>query len=441
MSTEGRTYDVAVSGGGPAGALAARSCARRGLRTLLIERSDGERSKCCGGGLLERTIRSLNVPLIADVVEREVRGCIIVCGEEKHEFRERERLGVVVRRQRFDTYLWNRAEDAGADTLRAEVRNVENGSGGVRIGTTEGDLRAKVMIIAEGCTSRSATQVFGPYPPEDRAMGMMSECTFAEDFPDVYEFDILNNSRPRVQFEYPGAVNGWAFPLSEGANVGVGWLRCDTAEVKFALDKLVERIGRECGGVKYKAAYRAHPIPVRPREQVRKGRCLLVGDAAGLASPISGEGMSYAVSSANLAAEAVGAMFDNDERPGSLRSYERALGREVKFTLKAARAISMSLIRLMDPLDIGLFFDNFGARSSLRRGLVGFARGESSWKPLFCRSVLSMPWLFFSSLAVHKLDEAERSVHHAQGSDDQDCPRSSGAVEPVGGHGAHCRED
>lgn len=428
-------YDVIVSGGGPAGALAARGCAQHGLKVLLIDRSGTEDSKCCGGGLLERTIRSMNMPLPSDVIEREVRGGAFVWRGERHELRDKERIGVTVRRQKFDAYLRDNAANAGAETITAETRKVENGPAEVRVRTTEGDVNAKALIIAEGCTSRSAAQIFGPYPLEDRAMGMISECTFIEDFPDVYEFEIFSKRRPRVQFEYPGHMNGWAFPLSGGANVGVGWLRCSSSDVRLTLDKLIRRIARERGGLKHKTPYRAHPIPVRPRAHVYSGRCLLVGDAAGLASPITGEGMSYAVTSGNLAAQAVVTMFDDDERLSSLKCYEPMLGNEVIFTLKAARAISIPVNRLLDPLDPGLLADNYASRDSLQNCIFEFIKGEASWKPLFCRSFLSIPWLFFSSLAVHKLYETERSVYQAEGGNDKDRPGALGTVEPGGGEG------
>ena len=185
---------------------------------------------------------------------------------------------------------------------------------------------------------------------------------------------------PRLQFEFPGSVNGWMFPHRTGGNVGVGALRLPTQLLNRALDKVIEQVSRNNDGLVDEGSRKAHPIPVRPRKCLVKGRALLVGDAAGLASPITGEGISYALTSGRLAGNAVSDMILDGGSPAFLRSYERAVRKEAVSTLNAARVISTCMQRVVDCADVDHLMKAFQKEPGLISTSAMMCRGEEEWK-------------------------------------------------------------
>jgi geranylgeranyl reductase family protein len=392
-------YDAIVSGAGPAGAFAAYTCAQRGLKTVLLERRETDREKCCAGGVLDRSLRQLGFEIPGRVIEREITGVSIIHGDHRHLFPAGRRISVTVRRGEFDRFLAQKAEDQGAELwTNCEARKVMENEQGVTIATGRDEVSGKALIIAEGATSRSASQLFGPYPSQYLGMGMVSLCRFHNNPSDLLEFHILGEKKPRLQFEYPDSVNGWMFPHKNGGNVGVGALRVPTAALRSSLERVIERVAEENGGAVEVGRTRAHPIPVKPRRKMVSRRSLLVGDAAGLASPITGEGISYALTSGRLAAEAVSSMVLDGTKPSSLHSYQKELHGQVVSILSAARLITQPLQYVVDVIDIDRFMEAYHHEEGLFTTSVGMCTGEEEWPKLLKGAIKRFPQLFFSSL-------------------------------------------
>ena len=109
-------YDVVISGCGPAGSNAAYKCAASGLKVLMIDKDPFPRKKCCAGGLLERA-SSLVPDFSSSLIEKEIYGAKFVMGSESIEIKSDTRVAVTVKRESFDTFLLNRAVDAGAESI------------------------------------------------------------------------------------------------------------------------------------------------------------------------------------------------------------------------------------------------------------------------------------------------------------------------------------
>jgi geranylgeranyl reductase family protein len=303
-------HDVIVVGGGPAGSTCAYRLAALGARVLLLDRARFPRDKPCGGGLTLKGVAEFPVPLdpvveaVCETVElRSATGARVRHGSGAP-------LVLMTRRRRLDAYLLDHAADAGVD-VREGVRVRELLMGRERAGvlTDAGPERARVVIAADGANGVGAG-TFGP--PR---------------FTVALEADVPGPVGPAHEgrtllFEIgnvPGGY-GWLFPKGDHANVGVwGWraegphLRDHLRRLCLALDIDPDRL----------EGVRGHRIPLRrPGDRMALGRVAAIGDAAGLADPLSGDGISEAVTSARIAAEHTAAVLDG--RASDLAGYEEA---------------------------------------------------------------------------------------------------------------------
>ncbi len=143
---------------------------------------------------------------------------------------------------------------------------------------------------------------------------------------------------------------------------------------------------------------RAHPIPLVSRRKIIGKRCLLVGDAAGFANPITGEGMTYALSSGNLAAQAAADMI-HDKNGRALEKYQKACFNDVVSDLRAAHLIGPWLHWLVGVVDTDKFFRTFHESEKMVEVCLSIARGEAKWMDLLRSTIPRFPKLFFSSLS------------------------------------------
>jgi flavin-dependent dehydrogenase len=97
--------DVVISGSGPAGAYASYLCAKAGLDVVLLERCEIPRAKCCAGGIMERALKLLDFEIPQDVIEQELSGFHVHLASHRYECKAPARLGVSVRRERFDQFM------------------------------------------------------------------------------------------------------------------------------------------------------------------------------------------------------------------------------------------------------------------------------------------------------------------------------------------------
>ena len=321
--------DVAVVGAGPAGAIAAHQLASDGLRTVILEKSRIPRYKTCGGGVVRRVASLLPVDL-QDSVERT---CHLAELNEFHSglrFRVRRPhpLVYMTMRARFDELLVSAACKAGASLIHpCEVRDLSPTPECVELVTTQGTVRARYLISAEGAgggLARRAGWTANPATVPALEWEISVPRSTFERFAQVARFDL----------GFPDGGYAWVFPKSEHLSVGLLAFRRDGVRLKQALEEYLTRLGL---GQARQMERHGFLIPVRPRPGgAVRGRVLLVGDAAGLADPVTCEGISHAVVSGRLAARAVSANgLEDPARVASL--YRRSLAREVLAELRIAR--------------------------------------------------------------------------------------------------------
>ena len=285
-------YDVAVVGAGPAGSVTAIHLARGGARVLLVDKATFPRDKPCGGGLTLRAVRQLPVDP-APVVEHEVDRMAFRVGWRTH-FERRGRRGpfvLMTQRRRLDHYLVEQAVAAGAefqDGVKVVLGTVPKG---LSLEIDGEEVRAELVIGADGANGTTA-----------RALGLGGPVTHGVAFEGNAAFDERYRGLAVIELGTVPGGYGWVFPKGDHVNVGVGGWEAEGPRLRGHLAELCRRHGIDGDALE---SVRGHRLPLRRSGFVpAHGRALLVGDAAGLVDPLTGDGMYEAFVSARLASAA-----------------------------------------------------------------------------------------------------------------------------------------
>ncbi|KQM12107.1 hypothetical protein AOA80_04385, partial [Methanomassiliicoccales archaeon RumEn M1] len=139
-----------------------------GLRTVLLERDVLPRHKCCAGGVLGRAQARAGLQLPDELVEQRIRNFAVVWDGHRELFPLSGEVAAIVRRERLDHFLVQRAESAGVEVLEGttSLRAREEGDN-VAVITDRGEMTAGALIVAEGCTSGWHRPFSGLTPDEE----------------------------------------------------------------------------------------------------------------------------------------------------------------------------------------------------------------------------------------------------------------------------------
>ena len=311
-------FDVVVVGAGPAGSSAAEAAARAGRRVALLDRVEHPRYKTCGGGLIGPSLAELSLRGGEPPVRTTIRRAAFTLRGERPVLREStDRVIRCVTRPELDRWLLDAAARAGAEIRTpCAVRDLEQQSDGVLVRTASGDLRARVVIAADGTGGRAARAVGVRLAQVDLGLELEVEAAGSG-------FD-----QESIHLDWgplPGSY-AWVFPKGDTLTVGVIAAKGRPAETRAYLADYLRRRGLEGQRVLHDSG---HLTRCRtPDSPLAAGRVLAVGDAAGLLEPWTREGISFALRSGRLAGETAAASLDDDA--ASLRAaHEAALGAEL----------------------------------------------------------------------------------------------------------------
>ncbi len=361
-------YDLIVVGGGPAGATAALYARRHGLNTLLLDKARFPRDKICGDALSGKSVTILHDLGLLDQVRNLPGAAIsrIVFGSPDHTQADidlslhdhRDLLtgqlmpmeGFVIRRQIFDRFLFEQARQAADRCLEGfAVRDLVIEEGQVRgvSGRHEnsGDeqvFHGDIVLGCDGFNSMVARKS-GLYQ-HDSAHWMVAVRCYYEGVAGLTDQIELHFVDPVL----PGYF--WIFPLQNGtANIGVGMphdaIRQRGVKLREVLDQSIDSpaFRQRFAGARRLEEPVGWNLPVgSKRRRMHGDGLLLLGDAAGLIDPFTGEGIGNALYSGRLAVEtAVEARQARDFSAGFLQTYEQrvwtALGDELKISTNMQR--------------------------------------------------------------------------------------------------------
>jgi geranylgeranyl reductase family protein len=372
------SFDVLIVGAGPAGSFAAEMLAKGGARVALFDGRPPGEPKACGGGVTAKALKAW--PQLLNAVGRTVVELDLYSPSGKRLHLQLDEPFAIYSRIAFDSYLRDRARAAGAEVIAAKVSGRSAKRDGTRwILTTAGaEWGGKTLVGADGAGSSIARMLAGPLAPSEMevAFGYRAPLPERDDSPTVVAF-------------LPGWVGyAWAFPRIDHISFGIATTQ-DAFEHKPLDDLLWEfMVGyyRQREDVKAKLwssrkvdherdkRIRSHLTKSAERYAARipglsdktwdtRNVCgpgwALVGDAAGFADPVTGEGIYYALRSAELFAECYLA--------GTPEKYEQRWREDFGGELKRAAQMRRR------------FYGNFFGAPFTER-MIEFARGHRGIK-------------------------------------------------------------
>jgi geranylgeranyl reductase family protein len=329
-------HDVIVIGAGPGGSSTAHYLAQSGLDILLLDKSNFPRDKTCGDGLTPRAVSVLHDMALFDDLLRI--GCRINRFEVVAPNGNRTsapipssatlpNLSFVVPRFVLDEKILNRAIESGAkfesgvhaSVVEHEATNirVEAESKGSRL-----TYRAKMVVIATGANSKLLT-ASGILQQTPRTM-VASRAYFesVKDISDVWQ----------LRFDgVPLPGYGWIFPTGDGkANIGAGYFakhRKSSAANAFDQFTRTPALRELLSNAKQISPIKGFPLRADfTTSPTFSNRVLLVGEAAGLVNPLTGEGIDYALESGRIAAKHIARVFERDDfSRASIQQYDDEL--------------------------------------------------------------------------------------------------------------------
>jgi len=323
-------YDVAIVGAGPSGSTTAYHLAKAGARVLLLDRADFPREKPCGGGVTARAFERAPVDLtpVVEQVIHKVRLSYRL--GEYFDYEYHQPLVYMTQRLRLDEYLMSQAVEAGAEFHGGSVvRGIELEKDGVRIAVNGDTYEAGALVGADGANGIVARSA-GLHPVKDPQVALEANLPYAgERIPDEW-----SDMAALELGSMPGGY-GWSFPKSDHFNVGCGGWQAEGGRLRTHLAALRDHYGLQSAPM---LNIRGHHLPTRDEgAPIVRGRVLLVGDAAGLVDPMSGEGIYAAFVSGHLAAARLLRLLDGAD--ADLFPYEAAIEREIMSDIRAAKLL------------------------------------------------------------------------------------------------------
>jgi geranylgeranyl reductase family protein len=374
-------FDVLIVGAGPAGSFAAERLARAGVRVALFDGRPAGEPKACGGGVTSKALKAW--PHLLEAVGRTIDELDMYSPSGKRLHLKLDEPFAVYSRIAFDTFLRERAREAGAQVFTEKIsgRGFKRSGEGWIVQTQSGkEFSTTWLVGADGANSPIAKKLAGPLPPAEMEVAF----GYRAPFPDA------GNARTVVAFLPKWVGYAWAFPRPDHISFGIA-----TTQDAFdheALDKLlwdfmvsyyeVAQVGNlrprmdlwssgkttaQINNLRHirteleKSAERyAARIPgLEPRTWDHRHACgeqwALLGDAAGFADPVTGEGIYYALRSAELFAESylAGSPLQYEQR------WRKDFGRELQRASQMRRK----------------FYGNFWGAPFTER-MIHFARGH-----------------------------------------------------------------
>ncbi len=364
-------YDVVVVGGGPAGSMTGYHSAKAGLRVAILDAKDFPRNKACGGGLQMRAMAHLPFDL-SPVLRGTMRKMTLSYALRQPVTRTYPQpLVQGILRTEFDQFLLERAASAGAH-VRQRCRVSGYTAGGRRpltVHSSNGDLKCHLLVGGDGANSVVGQSL----NTRDRFFWQTAiHCEIPAEYLNP---DALDDECMRVDWGSLPSGYAWVFPKNGYVNVGAGGPVKIARMLRPYLARFVEAIGLLKRPLPPES-FTGHHLPTLTRATRLAGeRVLLVGDAAGLVEPFTGDGISFAVHSALVASNCIYNALASGKVDVS--EYQRLLRMEVGTELFWSRKV-VTLSVAFPKLIYRLFRNN----DSVWRTFCRILRGEESFQQL-----------------------------------------------------------
>ena len=304
-------FDITIVGAGPCGTILAYELAKKGVKVLILEKEKLPRDKVCAGGITVRAAKLIPFDFSA-VTEGVIYGSRLSYNlKPKRVRRYSQPLAYMVTREIFDNWLAGQARAAGV-TVAEEmpVERVKIQPQSVQVTLNAGTFETPLLVGADGANSVVV-----------RSLGIRKNFEYGLCLRSLIPTGkkILKDWEGLIGLDWgiPGGY-AWVFPKRGLLAVGAGSSYKVAARLKPYTERLISayRLGEGKNQV-----IRGHLLPLRrPNQAISFQRILLVGDAAGMIDPLTGEGIYYGLRSVYLALDPLLAALNG--KTTDLKQYE-----------------------------------------------------------------------------------------------------------------------
>lgn len=365
--------------------MAAYHLASAGWDVLLLDKAKFPRRKVCGGGLTHRGFKEIPYDITPLIHQTVHRGYLGFRGKKVCAIQNTQPIAYLIERTSFDDYLQQKAVEKGAVCQQGErVTGISQTSDRVTLQTVKSTYTAQFAIGADGVHSPIAKQL-GLQANRSTSLALEARLSLPK--------DRLGSLTDTITFDFGTLYGGygWIFPKNDHLNVGVfrNWPGKQTTR-KHLMRFIHQHPGLSPARI---LDIRAYTGPAGGNAGPRhSGRTLLVGDAANLADPWLGEGLSYALTSGRLAAETL--IHQAQSNNPDLSSYSRQIKDSFLKPFHSARAMGL-LVTLF-------YFWNVQFLShspTLQTLIIELLRGETSYQNLWRTMLLHAPRTLYQIIA------------------------------------------
>jgi geranylgeranyl reductase family protein len=393
-------YDVIIVGGGPAGSTAARRASQAGLSVVLFDKARFPRYKPCAGAirfdvnsLLDFDIKNIGQRKISGVAMFAPSGFRVDCVPE-----DRSVPGSIIRREDFDHLLLKKAAEAGAeireDTRIAMAREEESHA---VVTTKEGEeVTGRYLVGADGINSIVAKSLgfYDGWRGDSAMVAIEVEAEVGSSTvreicgePSGYDADLL-------LLYFGGLSHGyiWCFPKRSILSLGACCRQDMGGELRPAYEKWYAAFKDEYGIEPQIISDTAARFPIKRAKNIVKGRTVLLGDAAGLVDPFTGEGIPEAIESGILASSALNKAV-KEANPRFLREYEKDCKREIVSELKAIEFMANMFYKSRKNMEAmcRFFRDDSHANFLIAAGIGGLLTKKALRRKMMLRMARKRP--------------------------------------------------
>ena len=362
-----QSRDVTIVGGGPAGATLAYELAKRGIRALLLEKENLPRYKRCAGAVTSKAAGLLDFD-ISQVAADVIHEVSFTFNLGSPYLRRNDRpLMYAVMRDVFDYCLVERAQRLGAVLMDGQkVTQVQVYGDWFEISTADNIFRSRLVVGADGAYGAVAREL---------GMGKSIEYLTAIESEILVPEQELSKRKSRAQMDL-GCVPGgyaWVFPKRDHLSVGVGCHASKAKDLRIHYQQFLDSLDIGSYAI---ARSGGHLIPTCTKGKlVWQNRALLLGDAAGFCDPLTGEGIYYAILSAQIAAQVIEDCLTHGKV--KLENYQEAVEREIMSELRIARVLSRFFVRFPH-----LAFGMLKRSDGVWRAVCGLLSGELKYSDI-----------------------------------------------------------
>jgi len=372
MKSSSTDFDVIIVGAGPAGGMCAYELSKKNVSVLIIEKERLPRYKICAGGLTKKAYDILPKDFLK-LVENDTYKVNLTLNH-RWGFSKKTSFPIVkmVMRDKLDYFLIKKAEDYGARILdQTRLVSLVEFPDCVHVSTEVRNLKSKVIVGADGIAGCVA-RFLGLRKNPMCGIAIEGEITPRYNLSQLKGF----NGSLHLDFNVIPKGYGWIFPKKEHLSVGIFTTLPKMKDIKRYLLSYLNH--KELVNAYQIDSLKGHQIPIGGKKQeiLNSKRGILLGDAAGLADPITGEGIYFALRSGQIAADVICDFIHN--RNLTLGEYTKKVNTEIIDDFRYAGYLSILLYNLS-------FFSYNLARMIewINEGFLKVVTGEKTYKDFF----------------------------------------------------------